>query len=262
MFESMPQQNNDQATFVGTKRLEDEQGFDIERADTLWAEIERTSPLGVAELELIEQTLADDSGEMHIYCLDAIREMTPALFNSAIHKRDVFAAFMQAERAFEYNLADHQTMKTRLIDLIDELLAGSIDVVVAEERTKLEKLRQRVIEESFSGVSSKTELSSEAPVGRLNETDRQVLKKALEDAQREIIPASFERALLNNELILVEECLSSARRYDLPEYAEMRQRTLAYIEKELEKDDAQIHHDYQARLENLKSRILDLTESA
>lgn len=258
MFESMPQQNNNQDTFVGKKKIEDEQSFDIEGADTLWAEIEMTSPLGVAELELIEKTLVDDSGELHIYCLDAIREMTPALFNSAIHSKDVFAAFMQAERAFAYNLEDQETMKTRLIELIDELLSQPIDVLVAEERAKLEKLKQSVIEESFSGVSAKTEISS---VHELNEADRNTLKVELEKAQKEIIPQSFDRALADADLILIEEVLYNARRYGLPEYSEMRQRTLAFIEKELEWDDARIYRDYQTRLENLKNRVLNLTEA-
>jgi len=260
MFESMPQQNNDQETFVGRKKGEEEQGFDIGFAETLPAGIDKTSPLGVAELELIDKTVADDSGELHIYCLDAISAMTPAVFDSAIRNKDAFGAYLQVERAFQYNIKERDSMKTRLIGFIDDLLAQPEEAIVAEERSKLERLKRNILEESFSGVSEKTDLWS-GELDELNETDRRALKTASEEAQKEIVPQVFERVLAEGDLILLEETLGKAKQLLLPEYNEMKSRALAFVEKELEKDDVQIHHDYQARLENLKSRILDLTEA-
>ena len=74
------------------------------------------------------------------------------------------------------------------------------------------------------------------------------------------VPEIFERVLLEGDLILIEETLSKAKQLLLPKYKEMKSRVLAFVEKELEKDDDEIHRDYVIRLENMKSRVLDLTE--
>ena len=192
MFESMPQV--EPATFFGKKRAPEDSGsekveseeadFDIGFAETLPAGVMDTSPLGGAEMELVGKTTADDSGELHIYCLDAINEMTPAVFNNAIQKKDVFGAYLQAERAFQYNIESRQSMKTRLIALIDELLAQPDEEIAFEERSKLEKLKSNVLEESFSSVSANTELSSESAINEFNEADRHALNLAAEEGQK------------------------------------------------------------------------------
>ena len=185
--------------------------------------------------------------------------MDPEL-EDAIQKKDVFGAYLQAERAFQYNIESRQSMKTRLIALIDELLAQPDEEIAFEERSKLEKLKSNVLEESFSSVSANTELSSESAINELNEADRHALKVVAEEAQKEIVPQIFERVLLEGDLILIEETLSKAKQLLLPKYKEMKSRVLAFVEKELEKDDDEIHRDYVIRLENMKSRVLDLTE--
>jgi len=93
--------------------------------------------------------------------------------------------------------------------------------------------------------------------GDKNAKKRKLLKFA-EEGQREMLPDLFAGALERGQIYWLREYLITAKKLGLTKYEEMKQQTLAFIEKELQKNDTQLVSECRERLQAVKRELTSL----